>query len=313
VRRVDRLLLVAVYLGLAATLAWAHVVRVEEPQMAWKLRLHEKTLENVAPDPYQYKLVAISWAFEGVRRATGLGLAAIFAINTYLSLAALLFAHHAWLARLYGRREAVLGTLLLAALAHGLFLDYYHHPYEFWGLAGFCLLLRAVAAERSFLALAGLGLATGLVWEKHALVPLLAGARRWRRGEPFARTAVGTILAFAAAIAVPVAIRLLCGTDRPKVDRTSLSEQHWDWVVGHHLPYLVPPLLVAAFTWRRLPDWVRWLWWYVPALFLSYLASRFVVHELRSFWAWAPVFTATVAGWVRMWEDVPATGRPPVP
>jgi hypothetical protein len=130
-------------------------------------------------------------------------------------------------------------------------------------------------------------------------VALLAGGRRWKRGEPLAKTATGAAVAFAAAIAVPVAVRLLCGTARANVDDTGLSEQKWDKVVSHHLLYLVPPLLVAALRWKALPDWVRWLWWYVPALFLSYLASRFIVHELRSFWAWAPVFTATVAEWVR--------------
>jgi hypothetical protein len=312
VSRADRLLLLALYVGLSSILSWAHAARVDRPAAARKAALHEAVLENEAPDPYQYKLAPISWAMEGARRATGASLRTVFDWNTALSLLALLLAHHAWLARLYGTRAAVLGTLLLAGLAHGLFLDYFHHPYEFWGLAGFCLLCRAVAAERGVATLAALALVTGFVWEKHALVPLLAGARRWRRGEPLLRTVAGAAVAFAGALAVPVLVRVLCGGDRPSVDVTELSEQRWGRVLAHHLPYVLPPFLVLVLRGRLVPDWVRWLWWYVPALFLAYLASRFLVHELRSFWAWAPVFTATLAAWARTLpgDAVPAA-RPP--
>ena len=58
---------------------------------------------------------------------------------------------------------------------------------------------------------------------------------------------------------------------------------------------MLPFLAVLLATWRAQPRLVRLLWLYVPAMFVAYAASRFILYELRSFWAFAPVFTATTA------------------
>ena len=298
--RREALLLAILYVGVALALARSHAANVDArspEQVERKLEAHRKTLANEEPDPYQYKFFAIAWAVEGVHRATGLSVRSVYIGNTYLSLLVLLFAHHAWLASLYGRRPAVAGTLLLAALAHALFLGYWHHPYEFWGVAGFCLLLEAAGRGRSTAVLAGLALATGLVWEKHALVPVLWAWNRWRGGQRLVAAAARGALVLACALAWFVAVRWICGTDRPAVDDTPLADQRWRWVLANQLPFALVAGASAALAWRRLPAWVRLLWWYVPALVGAYVASRFILHEPRSFWALVPVVTATFAAW----------------
>ena len=295
----NRVLLAVVYAGLAVVLAHAHAVNVDQPNEARKLERHAAVLENAERDPYQYKLFAITWAVEGLHRATGIGVFPLYLANLGLSLFALLLAHHLWLARLFGTREALLGTFLLAALAHGLFLGYHHHPYDLWGVAGYCLCLSAAGRGASTPTRCGLALATGLVWEKHAIVPVLWGLWRVREGDPVPRTAARSALVLLSSLAVPVAVRLWLGTDRAKVDVTSLAEQDWGKVAAHHLPLLLPFGTVLVLAWEDVPRWVRVLWLAVPLLFAAYLASRFLVDELRSFWAFVPVFTATVAAWAR--------------
>ena len=311
-RLTDRVLLALVYAGLAVVLAHAHAVNVDQPHEARKLARHEAVLKNAEKDPYQYKLFAITWAVEGVHRATGIGVFPLYLVNVGLSLFALLLAHHLWLARLFGTREALLGTFLLAALAHGLFLGYHHHPYDLWGVAGYCLLLSAAGRNASLPVLCGLALATGFVWEKHALVPVLYGLFRVREGDPLPRTAARSALFLCAAVAVPVLVRLILGTDREKVDVTPFAEQDWGKVAAHHLPILVPFGAVLVLAWADVPRWVRVLWLAVPMLFAAYLASRFLVDELRSFWAFVPIFTATVAAWARtVPEQTPSICPPP--
>jgi hypothetical protein len=303
----DRALLLLLYVALALGMTRAHWTHVDEPRWEKKAALHAAVLENRAPDPYQYKLATITAAVEGAHRATGASLFTVYAVNGFLALLALLLAHHAWLSALWRARDALLGTLLLCALAHGLFLDYYHHPYDLWGVAGFCLLLRAIARGAPPLALCALALATGLVWEKHALLPLVYLLDARRRGRPW-REVLPAAAAFGlAAVAVPVGVRLLLGADRPLVDVTPLSAQEWDKVALHHGPYVLPFAAILALAWRRVPFLVRALWLHVPVLFAAYAASRFLLHELRSFWVFAPVFTATTVAWA---ADRTGTGTP---
>ena len=310
--RRDRLLLGLLYLALALILSRAHHENVDSPARAKRLALHEEVLEDQAPDPYQYKMFGISWAVEGVHRATGLSVFDVYAANELLALVALLAAHHLWLSRLYGTRGALLGTLLLCALAHGLFLDYYHHPYDLWGVAGFCVLLSWIEARRPVGGLCALALALGVVWEKHALLPLVYAALRRRDGLPW-RAIVSRAAAFIACsvawyvgVRLGLGSRLADGSARGVVDVTSLAEQDWGKVLAHQAPYVLPfvVLLVAAFG--RVPPIVRLAWIYVPAMFAAYLASQFILHELRSFWAFAPIFTATAVAWARGLPDAPA-------
>lgn len=278
----------------------AHIQNVDNRWMDEKLEAHALTLENRQPDPYQYKFFAVTWAIEGAHRLTGVSLASLYRANIYLSLLALLLAHHAWIASLYGARAAVVGTLLLSALAHVMFLDYYHHPYEFWGVAGFCLLLRLVERRASTAALAGLALACGFFWEKHALVPILWAWKRRREGAPLVSAALRGLAVLASALAWPAAVRWICGTDRPFVDVTPLSAQSWRSVLANHLPLIAAPLAVLVARWRDIPPWVRLLWLYVPVLVAAYVADRHALYELRSFWAFVPVFTATICAWLRL-------------
>ena len=50
-----------------------------------------------------------------------------------------------------------------------------------------------------------------------------------------------------------MAVRAICGTDRPAVDDTPFEGQHWPWVVLNHLPLLLPAALVLALRWRDVP------------------------------------------------------------
>ena len=307
--RRDTLLVAVVLLGLAAILSHAHAVRVDHPNEVRKLERHEATLRNGERDPYQYKLFTITWAVEAVHRATGAPIFGVYLVNGFLATFALLAAHFAWLARLYGRRSALLGTGLLAALCHGLFLGYHHHPYDLWGVAAFCLLLRAMAGGAPLARLCGIAFLTGLVWEKQALAAPVYGLLALRRKEPFVPSALRAGALLVCAIAIPVAIRLGLGTDREKVDVTPLSAQAWGQVLSHHGPFVLPFLAILVLAWDRVPRLVRTLWLTVPALFAAYLASRFLVDELRSFWAFVPTFTATACAWARDLPDVP-TGPP---
>ena len=114
---------------------------------------------------------------------------------------------------------------------------------------------------------------------------------------------------FACCVAVPVAVRVLLGTDRAVVDVTPLSEQDWGKVLSHHGPFVLPFLAILVAAWGRVPTVVRWLWLYVPGLLAAYVASRFLLDELRSFWAFVPVFTATACAWTR---TLPEGDAPPV-
>lgn len=309
--RRDRWVTVAVLLGLSALLAVTHGARVDEPARAYKVHWHELVVANQAPDPYQYKMWLVTWAVEGAHRATGISVTDLYLINVVLGLTALVFAHHAFLSRLYGRKIALAGAFLLAAYCNGLFRDYQHHPYDFWGVTLYCLLLAAVVAGKRPLFLAGASLATGVLWDKHALVPALAAGRRWRHGETFLHAAVWAVVGVLASVAIPVAIRLFLGTDRRVVDVTPLDEQLWHRVLWNHVPLLGPALLCLLLAWKRLPDWVRWLWWTVPVVFAAYLLSKFMIHELRSFWVFIPIYTATICGWLAtLRTEDPSTPSP---
>jgi len=301
--RRDRALLAILYVALAVVLSHAHAVRIDQPNRARNLERHADVLRNGERDPYQYKLWTISWAIEGVHRATGADVFKSYLVNGFLAVLALLLAHHRWLGALYGTREALLGTLLLAALAHGQFLGYQHHPYDLWGLAGFCLLLHAMACGASLPRLCLLALATGLVWEKHALLPVVYGVMALKAGRRLVPTALRSAAYLACCLAIPVAIRLVLGTNRDVVDDTSFTAQHWGKAIAHHAPFVLPFLAILVVRWDRVPPLVRWLWLYVPVLFAAYLANRLMIEELRSFWAFVPVFTATACAWSR---DLPS-------
>ena len=308
--RRDTWLLAALYVGLAFLLGRAHELNVDRPNMARKLALHADVLANRADDPYQYKLWPITWATEGIHRATGLRLDKVHAGNGYLAVLALLLAHHLWLARLFGRRSALLGTLLLAALAHALFLGYWHHPYDLWGVALFCLCLSAAASGAGLPALCALAAVTGLVWEKHALLAPIWALWRLREGDRLGPTALRGAALLACSVAVPVALRVALGTDRAPVDVTPVATQAWHAVWRQRAPFVLPFVAILAATWPRQPRFVRFLWLYVPGLFAIYLASEFFVRELRSFWAWVPVFTATACAWAKELRDDPAPAAP---
>jgi hypothetical protein len=308
VERRERFLVAALAVAVALLLWRAHVANVDAPARAQKLALHAQVLRNAAPDPYQYKLFAITWVVEGVHRATGVRVFALYTANELLALVALLWAHHRWLRALVGRREALLGMGVLAALAHGLFLDHYHHPYDLWGVAGFCVLARALATRARLGVLVALAFLVGLVWEKHALLPVVWLWLRRRAGPWTVRDLAGGASFGLASIAGFVATRLLLGTDRPAVDVTPLAAQAWDKVASHHGPYVLPFLAMLVFARPRIPPLVRALWIYVPVMFVAYAASRFMLYELRSFWAFAPIFTATAATWARGLADDRAAG-----
>ena len=235
-----------------------------------------------------------------MRGVTGLPLVAIWFLNTLLSSLALVFAHHAWLRTYVGLRGALVGAFVLAALTTVWFRGYQHHPYELWGLALTCVLMRGVQRDWPLWSLAALGLVTGTVWEKHALVPAADGLWRLSRQKPFLPTLLRGFVFLVACVAVPVVLRLVldAGLDGPRtaVDGdTTLERQRWELVLWHQVPYVLPFFLTLLMSWRKQPGWVRSLWIALPLLALAYLSQRFILHETRSFVFLAPVFTATVA------------------
>lgn len=307
--RPGRVFVAVLLLSLGLLLWRAHVANVDAPARAKKEALHAAVLENAAPDPYQYKLYTVTWAVEALHRGTGADLLDLYAGNALLSLLLLLVAHHAWLRACFAPREALLGSLLLTGLAHGLFLDYYHHPYDLWGVAGFCLLARGFVRGAGLASLAAGSLLLGALWEKHALLPLVAGVAGWGRHHPFVGRWARLALVAACALALPVAIRLQLGTQRALVDVTPLAAQDWGKVLAQQAPYVLPFVVALVTSWRRVPRFVRALWLYVPAMFAAYAASRFILYELRSFWPFAPVFTATAAAAAGALRGAPGPDR----
>lgn len=297
--RGERLLVLFLLVALSAWMIRAHREAIDEPHMAEKLQLHADVLANRAPDPYEYKLWPITQALEGVHRATGLPLDLVYYGNTILSLLLLVLLHHAWLRTFAPPTIALVGGFALGALGLILFLNYWHHPYEFWGVALYCLLLLGIARDASLWILVPVALVTGLVWEKHAVLPFLWGLYALQRGRPFLRTLLQGLLFLAASLAIPVAVRLLLGDDRAHIDGgTTFDVQPWGRVLWVQAPYVFPFLAILVFRWRVMPMWVRWLWLAVPLAFAAYVSQGFLLHEVRSFWLLAPVFTATLVAWL---------------
>ncbi len=296
--RRDALLSLVLLVGVTLWMVQAHWQSIDLPKAEQKEWLHERVLQNEAADPYQYKLWLISVAMEGISVKGDVPIRTVFFASTLLSLLFLTWAHFAWLRALANERTALLGAILLGALANALFLIYYHHPYEFWGVGLFCLLLRGVQRDWSWKALVILCLVTGLVWEKHALVPVLWGLYALQRGRPFGANFLRGIAMLVAALAIPLFVRWHLGTDRAHIDGdTPWAVQEWAKVAWFQAPFIVPFLLIFVTRYRTLPAWVRWLWMYLPVLVLAYSVKSYILHEARSFWALAPVFTATFCCW----------------
>lgn len=288
------LLVFALLLATSLWLTRSHWENVDLRYSEYKQELHTDVLANRAPDPYAYKLWPIENAVAAVQEWTGASLEEIYLGNTLLSLLFLFLCHYAWLRCHVDSTGALFGSMLLAALCHVLFLTYWHHPYEFWGIGAFCLLLRAMAKNRSYGHLALGALITGVVWEKHALLGPIFALRAWVRRQPFFLSGVRGFAIMVAALALPIAVRIYLGDDRALIDGdTTLDKQKWGTVWWFQLPYMLPFVFMLLLGWRRVPEFVRWLWIYLPILVAAYLSQRFIIHEVRSFWALAPIFTAT--------------------
>jgi hypothetical protein len=292
-------------------------IDIDGPKQTARMRLHEQVLANEAPDPYQYKLWLISLGTEELHLRTGKDISWVFCANTLLSLLFLVLAHHLWLRSLVRGPAALVGGLALGALANILFLTYFHHAYEFWGVGLFCLLLRGIQRDWRWPLLAFLFLITGLFWTKHAALAFLWGLRRLTRGQPFWGSVARGLVLLVCALAAPIVIRLHLGAAREHVDGdTLLHLQEWGKVLWFQLPYVLPFLLILLMRWKVVPVWVRLLWLYLPILIAAYLFQNYILHEVRSFWPLAPVFTATLACWfdadlLRRPADIPA-GPPAV-
>ena len=200
---------------------------------------------------------------------------------------------------------------MLAALANVLFLSYHHHPYEFWGVGLFCFLLLGVLRDWDWRGLSALGLVTGLTWDKHVLLPVVWGIVRLRKGDGVLVTAARGLVFLAACVAIPVAVRVHLGGDRPHVDGdTPLAAQNWWKVLWFQGPFLLPFLAMLVLRFRRIPELVRLLWIYLPVQVAAYASQSFLLHEVRSFWALVPAFTATACA---AFASGPPVDRGPVP
>ena len=306
----NRLVTIALLLGVVCWMTSAHWQHVEIAKLGDKTRLHEQVLDGSAPDPYQYKLWIIEHGIAFVSNTTGQPLQHVWMANTLLSLLFLVLLHHAWLRQLVPAREALFGGVLLGALANAVFVIYYLHSYEFWGVGMFCLLLLLIQRDVAWWKIALVCLVTGLVWEKHAALAALWGLWQLIRKRPFWPSLVQGLLMLAAALAVPLLVRWHLGADRDLVDGDTF-EQDWAKVLWFQLPYVVPFVVMLAASWKRQPVWVRLLWIYLPLLFAAYLSQNYIIHETRSFWALIPVFTATAVVWfTRPPEEKPVAATP---
>lgn len=310
----NRVVTVGLLLGIACWLTSAHWQHVDIAKVEQKERLHAQVLAGTAPDPYQYKLWIIEHALARAATAMHEPLQHVWMANTLLSLLFLVLAHHLWMRSIAPPREALFGSVLLGALANAVFVIYYHHTYEFWGVGLFCLLLVAIQRDTAWWKIALLCLLTGLVWEKHALLAVLWGLVQLIRKRPFGRSLLQGLVILASALAVPLLVRWHLGGDRPHVDGdTPLYLQDWGKVVWFQVPFVLPFLVMLAASWKRQRTWVRLLWLYLPVLVAAYLSQRFIVHETRSFWALVPVFTATAAAWFARPADAATTSAPATP
>jgi len=105
----------------------------------------------------------------------------------------------------------------------------------------------ALAFRGDLSPLAALSLATGAVWDKHALVPALAAARRWRRGEPLRRAALGGALGIALTpLAAEGVHRLVTQFPRFEVEAAIYAQQVAGAVLIGVLAALVPMLRAAS-------------------------------------------------------------------
>jgi len=293
--RQQRIIVLSLLLGCWLWLSRTHLEQVDLPFFQIKQDLHEQVVRNQGPDPYQYKLWFVSRGFELVERRLGLPLPAVFIANTLLSLALLVALHHVWLRSLVPPLTALVGTLAMTALANILFLGYYHHPYEFWGVALFCLLLAGVQRRWPWHRLALLSLITGLVWEKHALVAVVWTIAQWRSGRARLGTLVKGVGLLALSLTLPVAVRLYLGSERALVDgQTTLAVQEWWKVAMAQVPFVLPFLIVLLASWQRVPPLVRLLWLCLPVIVAAYISQSYILYETRSFWIMVPVFTATL-------------------
>ena len=71
--------------------------------------------------------------------------------------------------------------------------------------------------------------------------------------------------------------------------------------------------MILLLRWRVIPGWVRMLWLYLPVLVSAYISQNYILHEVRSFWALAPIFTATLACWFDadvVQQPIPDTAGP---
>ena len=303
-----RLVPAALLLAVTCWMASAHWLNVDIGKAEEKRVLVEQVLDGTAGDPYQYKLWIIDNALDRVQQWTGTPIEKVWMGNTLLSLLFLVLAHHLWLRRLVSPRHALVGALLLGALANVLFIILYHHTYEYWGVGLFCLLLVMIDRDSAWWKIALVCLVTGLVWEKHALLAVLWGVWQLLRRRPFWPSLAQGLVIFAAALAVPLLVRSYLGGDRLAIDgMTALHIQEWEKVAWFQLPFLLPFVLVLSASWRRQSTWVRLLWVYLPVLFAAYLVKNYIIHEPRSFWALVPVFTATTCVWFANLPDATTT------
>ncbi|MGE0192334.1 MAG: hypothetical protein AB7T63_09870 [Planctomycetota bacterium] len=295
-RAASRVIVGVLLLGAALWMARAHLETVEGPYAERKAELHEQILAGTAPDPYQYKCHVIERVLEEVRVRTGAPLETVFRWNTLLGLVALVLAHHVWLRTYVGPRDALLGGLVLVGVAHVMFRWQFHHPYEPWGLAGACLLLRAHEREAPLGMLALGSLALGMVWEKHAAFAALAGLLRLVRGRPLLRTTLSMLVVLAASLAVPLAVRWSLGGHRGHIDGDSpWWNQDLHKTLWFQAPWIAPLLVALLVGWARVPTFVRIGWLALPLGVAAYVSQHYILHEPRSFWIVVPFATATVA------------------
>ncbi len=312
--RRDLALLFLIAIGAGCFMVRSHWQSIDEGRVVDKLGLHSQVLANEAKDPYQYKLWPITQALDWVGDQTGADGESLYRWNTLFGVFWLLAFHALWL-RCFGNGRAVLmGTLTLVALAHVLFLDHFHHPYEFWGVGLGCFLLRGIHKDWDWRALCALALVTGLVWEKHALLAPVYGLYRLRRGDPLLPAALRAFAILAAALVAPIVIRLYLdgqlaeGVPRLQVDGdTPFDAQKWHIVLWNQGSYILPFLAILLLRLRSIPSLVRVAWIQLPLLVAAYLYKDYIIHEVRSFWALAPVFTATLVCW---WSAASTPTRP---
>lgn len=268
-----------------------------EPNLQWRITLHNAVLRNQADTPYQQHMFVLSQAAALAESQLGIPLAwAFIAIQGIGYLFGLLAVWYFVRGLGVGPGACAAAVMTWTAYA-GLLLQYSAvQPADSFA-AGFMAMALGLAARDRIPGLLGTSLVAGVFSLKQVLIaPALAVAyaaqRRWNR---ILIAATAGLLAAAGM----VVFRIWLG---PKHHPGVVTAEQWlsdlPKAVLYHVGFAAVPLLALVQLRGRVHSAVLAALIVYPLLIASYTAQGMFIYELRSFWVAVPAFAAVVAVWV---------------